>query len=138
MPGDVDADFGHGFDGVGIDRGGLRAGAQNLCPVAKGTAGEPFGHLAARRVGDAEEEDALHRTGSLLAVRRGSAARRSKCARERLARATRESITGTSTRTPTTVTRAAPEFRPKSPIATATASSKKFEVPMRAQGAATL
>ncbi|MNY20914.1 hypothetical protein D3C86_1544280 [compost metagenome] len=56
----------------------------------------------------------------------------------RLAKATSDSITGTSTSTPTTVTRAAPELRPNKPIATATASSKKFEVPIRAQGAATL
>ena len=46
-------------------------------------------------------------------------------------------MTGTSTRTPTTVARAAPELSPKRLIATATASSKKFEVPIRAQGAAT-
>ena len=47
-------------------------------------------------------------------------------------------MTGTSTRTPTTVVRAAPEFNPNRLIATATASSKKFEVPISAQGAATL
>ena len=39
---------------------------------------------------------------------------------------------------PTTVASAAPELRPKRPMATATASSKKFDVPIRAQGAATL
>jgi hypothetical protein len=43
----------------------------------------------------------------------------------RFAKATSDSITGTSTSTPTTVARAAPEFRPKRPMATATASSKK-------------
>ena len=49
-----------------------------------------------------------------------------------------DSITGTSTRTPTTVARAAPEEGPKSVMATATASSKKLLAPMRAPGAATL
>jgi hypothetical protein len=36
------------------------------------------------------------------------------------------------------VASAAPEFRPNSEIATATASSKKFEVPIRQAGAAML
>ena len=50
--------------------------------------------------------------------------------------ATSDSITGTSTSTPTTVASAAPEFRPNSEIATATASSKKLEVPIRQAGPA--
>jgi hypothetical protein len=58
--------------------------------------------------------------------------------RGRLANATSDSMTGTSTRTPTTVARAAPESSPNTLMATATASSKKFDVPIRAQGAATL
>ncbi|MBM4214864.1 MAG: DUF2238 domain-containing protein [Gammaproteobacteria bacterium] len=45
-------------------------------------------------------------------------------------------MTGTSTSTPTTVAKAAPLERPNRLIATATASSKKFEVPIIAQGAA--
>jgi hypothetical protein len=61
-----------------------------------------------------------------------------KLPRVRLAKATSDSITGTSTSTPTTVTSAAPEFRPNRPMATATASSKKFDVPISAQGAAIL
>ncbi len=48
-----------------------------------------------------------------------------------------DSITGTSTRTPTTVARAAPDPIPKRLIAAATASSKKFDAPIRAAGAAT-
>ena len=40
---------------------------------------------------------------------------------------TRASITGTSTRTPTTVASAAGEVVPKSAIATATDSSKKLD-----------
>ena len=59
-----------------------------------------------------------------------------KRARVRLANATNVSMTGTSTRTPTTVARAAPEFNPNKLMATATASSKKFDVPIKAQGAA--
>ena len=48
--------------------------------------------------------------------------------------ATRESITGTSTKTPTTVAKAAPEFNPNRDIATATASSKKLDAPIIAAG----
>lgn len=54
--------------------------------------------------------------------------------RLRLAIATNVSMTGTSTRTPTTVARAAPLDKPNSPMATATASSKKLDVPISAQG----
>ena len=56
----------------------------------------------------------------------------------RFAKATSESITGTSMSTPTTVARAAPEESPNKLMATATASSKKLEVPIMAAGAATL
>ena len=45
-------------------------------------------------------------------------------------------MTGTSTRTPTTVANAAPEFIPNKETATATASSKKFDVPIKQAGAA--
>ena len=50
---------------------------------------------------------------------------------------TTESMTGTSISTPTTVASAAPEFRPKSAIAVATASSKKLLAPINAEGPAT-
>src|SRR5687768_4354474 len=56
---------------------------------------------------------------------------------DRLTRYTTESITGTSTSTPTTVASAAPESKPNSVIAAATASSKKLLAPMRAEGPAT-
>ena len=52
------------------------------------------------------------------------------------ANATSESITGTSTNTPTTVASAAPEFNPNKLMATATANSKKLDVPISAAGAA--
>ena len=56
----------------------------------------------------------------------------------RLARTRRTtvSITGTSTRTPTTVASAAPDWNPNSAMAVATASSKKFEAPISAEGPA--
>src|SRR3546814_3307583 len=57
--------------------------------------------------------------------------------RERFTMLTTESITGTSTSTPTTVASAAPEFSPNRLIAAATASSKKLDAPIRAAGAAT-
>jgi hypothetical protein len=50
---------------------------------------------------------------------------------------TTDSITGTSISTPTTVASAAPDWKPNSAMAVATASSKKFEAPMRAEGPAT-
>mgnify|MGYP006103080319 CR=1 FL=1 len=56
----------------------------------------------------------------------------------RFAAYTSVSIKGTSTKTPTTVASAAPDSTPNRPIATATASSKKFEVPIRDAGAAIL
>ena len=46
------------------------------------------------------------------------------------------SITGTSMRTPTTVASAAPEERPKSIVAVAMATSKWFDAPIIAYGAA--
>jgi hypothetical protein len=46
-----------------------------------------------------------------------------------------ESITGTSTSTPTTVANAAPECKPNKEIATATANSKKLLVPIKHAGA---
>ena len=51
---------------------------------------------------------------------------------------TRISMTGTSVRTPTTVARAAGEYVPKSAMATATESSKKFDAPIIPAGAAIL
>jgi len=50
---------------------------------------------------------------------------------------TTESMTGTSTSTPTTVARAAPDSKPNSTMAVATASSKKLLAPISAEGPAT-
>lgn len=47
-------------------------------------------------------------------------------------------MTGTSTNTPTTVTSAAPDCKPKSDIATATDNSKKLPAPIIPAGAAIL
>ena len=49
---------------------------------------------------------------------------------------TKSSITGTSTKTPTTVASVAPDDRPNSEIATATANSKKLDAPIMPHGAA--
>ena len=57
--------------------------------------------------------------------------------RERRTRWTTESMTGTSTSTPTTVASAAPDWKPKRAIAVATASSKKLLAPISAEGPAT-
>lgn len=51
---------------------------------------------------------------------------------------TRNSITGTSVRTPTVVASAAGEVVPNKAIATATASSKKLDAPIMPAGAAIL
>ena len=67
----------------------------------------------------------------------GREAPRSYQPRERLTIATTDNITGTSIRTPTTVANAAPELKPKRLIAAATASSKKFDAPINAEGPAT-
>jgi hypothetical protein len=50
---------------------------------------------------------------------------------------TTSSITGTSISTPTTVASAAPDSKPNRLIAAATASSKKFDAPISADGQAT-
>ena len=54
----------------------------------------------------------------------------------KLANLTRRSMVGTSTSTPTTVARAAGDWRPKRAMETATASSKKLLAPIMAAGAA--
>ena len=51
-----------------------------------------------------------------------------------LANATSDSIIGTSTRTPTTVTKAAGDCNPNKAMATATANSKKLLAPIIAEG----
>jgi hypothetical protein len=49
---------------------------------------------------------------------------------------TTSSITGTSISTPTTVASAAPDSKPNRLMAAATASSKKFDAPISADGQA--
>ena len=55
--------------------------------------------------------------------------------RQRFAKLTKDNITGTSIKTPTTVAKDAPEFKPNRAMATATASSKKLLAPIMAAGA---
>ncbi len=50
---------------------------------------------------------------------------------------TATNIIGTSTKTPTTVARAAPDSKPNNTIAVATANSKKLLAPIKAEGPAT-
>ena len=50
---------------------------------------------------------------------------------------TTDSMTGTSTSTPTTVESAAPDWKPNRAMAVATASSKKLLAPISAEGPAT-
>ncbi len=54
--------------------------------------------------------------------------------RVRLRKEQTDSMTGTSTSTPTTVARVAPDISPKSEIAVATASSKKLLAPNQGAG----
>ena len=60
MLGDVNANIGHGLDGMGIDLGWLRAGAYNVDAISEDAAGQAFRHLAAGGVGDAKEEDLVN------------------------------------------------------------------------------
>ncbi len=56
---DVDADLRHGGHGVGVDPGRARAGAHHLGAPTEDPAGQTLGHLAARRVGNAQEQDSV-------------------------------------------------------------------------------
>src|SRR5882672_9413638 len=53
----IDAGFGHDFDGVGIEAVGFDAGGVGLDLGALEMAGPALGHLAAAGVAGAEEED---------------------------------------------------------------------------------
>src|SRR5262245_430693 len=89
-----------------------------------------FGHLAARRIYRAQEQySLLHECAAAAAIL-------SECL-GRLQIPQADNVTGTSTSTPTTVARAAPDSGPNKAMAVATASSKKLLAPMRAPGAAT-
>src|SRR4051794_27773637 len=129
MATDVYAELAHGSDRFRAHRARLHAGALNLKRFAGIVAQEPLGHLAPGGIAGAEDQDALFQT----AARTGAG---NQC-RVRLQAAQTESITGTSTRTPTTVASAAPDSGPKSAIAVATANSKKLDAPISAPGAAT-
>lgn len=106
------------------------------------------GHLT---VGQQEIKDALARIESRLSALESpsavvevdtsvvaEAARQGAADAINGATITTSSMTGTSISTPTTVARAAPDWKPNREMAAATASSKKLEAPMRAEGQATL
>lgn len=106
-------------------------GTLDLHEVAGGSAQDRLGQMAAAGVSSAEDKD-----GGFHGEEAGVAPRAYQARLATQARQT-ESITGTSTSTPTIVARAAPEAGPKRVIATATASSKKLLAPISAPGAAT-
>ena len=93
-------------------------GQPDLMPPVSGSVN---GHLAPR---------VLHH--------RRPVAPRSYQVREAFNALTASSITGTSISTPTTVASAAPDLNPNRLMAAATASSKKLEAPISAEGQATL
>ncbi len=101
---DVDADLGERRDRERVHDAGLCPGTLDADLLAEVRARQPLGHLAPRGIRNAEEEKPPH-----AASRAGSAGNQS---RVRLQTAQTESITGTSTRTPTTVASAAPEPGP--------------------------
>src|SRR5438477_3266457 len=120
MAGNVDGDFIHHGNCLRAHDARFRAGGEYLKLIACFMPEQPFGHLASRGVSGAQNEN------TLLHVWYANQSR------VRLHAAQTESITGTSTSTPTTVARAAPESGPKSAIAVATASSKKLLAPINA------
>src|SRR5437762_2327358 len=99
---------------------------------------DALGHLAARRVVRAEKQHPpLHPRATSGGAGAAATSASGNHGRVRLQKAHTDSMTGTSTSTPTTVASVAPEVRPKSETAVATASSKKLLAPISAPGAAT-
>src|SRR5690606_29075298 len=98
-------------------------------PVAESGAREALGHLAARGVRDAEEQEAgLHRRTSVPIVGIDLAEAAGNQRRPAYhATCTSPISTGTSTSGPMTVANATPLPRPKLAMATAIASSKLFD-----------
>ena len=117
------------------EKAGLGAGQAAEAARAEQAVGDQYlGHRLARR----GQQGGLIRVGEQCVVDDGRLRPAGELPRLRLAKATSNSITGTSTNTPATEASAAPEFSPNKPVATATASSRKFGVSISAQGAATL
>jgi hypothetical protein len=124
VSGNVDSDFRHRLDGFGPNVRRLGAGRENLESVSSFVAQQAFRHLAAGGISGAEYQHFSFWHGE-------------NQWRVRLHAAQTESMTGTSTKTPTTVANAAPDCGPNSAMAVATASSKKLLAPISAPGAAT-
>src|SRR3990172_8203371 len=133
MPREADPDLLHRPDRRGVDAWGLGARAGDLEPVAGHVAEKALGHLTPGRVMGAEEED----TGLGHFALSRSPTSGANQPRVWLQNEQTESMTGTSTRTPTTVASVAPEVSPNREMAVATASSKKLLAPISAPGAAT-
>jgi len=130
LVGNVNPDLVHHGDGFRAHAARFRASGEYLEAISTFVAKQPFGHLASGRVSGAYDQDFLFcHIYTAVSIE-------NQC-RVRLHAAQTDSITGTSTSTPTTVASAAPDSGPKSAIAVATASSKKLLAPINAPGAAT-
>src|ERR1035438_6224321 len=129
MARNIEAQLPHHRDGFRPDAAWICAGAFHVEAIACVVTEQSLGHLAAGGIAGAQNEDA--RLHALLSTGAGN-----QC-RVRLHAAQTESITRTSTSTPTTVASAAPDSGPNSAIAVATANSKKLDAPINAPGAAT-
>src|SRR5665213_3544029 len=130
LPRNVDVQFAHDRDILRPHGAGFRACALHIEPVAGIVPQQSFRHLAACGVCCAENQDSFL-CHCCIACSAGN-----QCL-VRLHAAQTDNMTGTSTKTPTTVANAAPDSGPNSAIAVATASSKKFDAPISAPGAAT-
>ena len=58
LPGDVNAEFAHDGNGFAADWLGIRASAENFEAITGIVAEKAFGHLAARGISSAEDQDA--------------------------------------------------------------------------------
>ena len=127
MGGNIDISFPHNLNCVRVESDRMGPGAHDLKLVTREMPKPSFCHLASAGITGTEKEHFLFH-GVTSAGNRDLVL---------LHPAHTESITGTSTNTPTTVANAAPDSGPKSAIAVATANSKKLLAPMSAPGAAT-
>ncbi len=124
LPADIDAQLTHRGNGFRPHLTGLGTGALDLIHVARIMPQQSFGHLAPGRVARAKYQDtSFHALPSCGVANQP---------RVRLQAAQTDSITGTSTNTPTTVASAAPDSGPNSAMAVATASSKKLDAAISA------
>jgi len=118
--GEINPQLRHHLHRAGVDPGRLASGALHARPPSQQLPREPLGHLAARGVGHAEEEQAR---GAHAAFGVGPQVKRP---RAYCATCTSPTSTGTSTSGPMAAAKAAPWWMPKLSTATAMAGSKLF------------